>query len=160
MLMDPINEIEVNGRKTYLPAASYIHGTNSAPGSSKSLIEHAKGFLAAPYLWGGKSIWGCDCSGFVQVVYKLMGIQLPRDAYQQAELGDTIEFHTMIEEGDLAYFAKEDGRINHVGICMKDGKIIHASGEVRIDSLDQQGIFNADLNKYTHELRLIKRVLL
>jgi len=116
-------------------------------------------FLHAPYLWGGRSPFGIDCSGFTQVVFKLCGITLPRDAYQQATLGHTLNFIHESREGDLAYFENSEGRITHVGIILEKDLIIHASGCVRIDTLDHYGIFNRDEKKYTHKLRIIKRVV-
>ena len=87
-----------------------------------------------------------------------MGIYLPRDAYQQAEEGDPVEFVELAECGDLAFFDNAEGRIVHVGVILPEQRILHASGRVRIDSLDQQGIFNAEEKRYTHQLRLIKRI--
>lgn len=116
-------------------------------------------FMHSPYLWGGRSIFGIDCSGFTQIVFSLLGFQLPRDAYQQAEEGEVIDFVHNSKPGDLAFFVNENGKIIHVGILLKDGKIIHASGQVRIDSFDQEGIYNNDKRKYTHKFRVAKRML-
>lgn len=116
-------------------------------------------YLNAPYLWGGRSPFGIDCSGLTQVIFKMMGIKLPRDAYQQAELGETIDFAAQAREGDLAFFENNEGRITHVGIVLSDSRIIHASGRVRIDKLDQYGIHNKELKKYTHKLKSVKRLL-
>ena len=125
---------------------------------SKNIIRYAMLYLNTPYLWGGRSPFGIDCSGFSQIVYSLCGYKIPRDAYQQAEEGFNVEFVELTEKGDLAFFDNEDGKITHVGIVTDPGKIIHASGKVRVDSLDQQGIFDSDLGKYTHKLRIIKRL--
>lgn len=116
-------------------------------------------WINAPYLWGGRNLWGTDCSGFTQVVYKLNGLQLPRDAYQQAMQGETLSFLDETQPGDLAFFDNEEGKIVHVGILLDSRRIIHASGCVRIDKIDQQGIFNVDTGRYTHPLRLIKKVI-
>lgn len=121
--------------------------------------EYARLYLGAPYQWGGRSLMGIDCSGFVQNVYKMLGLPMKRDAYQQAEQGNIVNFFEEAVEGDLAFFDNEEGRIIHVGIILEDNKVIHAAGEVRIDSLDHQGIFNAELKKYTHKLRIIRRVI-
>ena len=112
-----------------------------------------------PYLWGGKSTFGIDCSGLTQQVYKLGGYELPRDAYQQAELGEVLSFVEEAEPGDLAFFDNADGKIIHVGIILGDYKIIHAHGKVRIDPFDSNGIFNTDSQKYSHKLRFIKKVI-
>jgi cell wall-associated NlpC family hydrolase len=101
---------------------------------------------------------GIDCSGFTQNVFAVCGKSIPRDAYQQAELGDTIDFAEEAQEGDLAFFDNEEGRIIHVGMVLKDAKIIHASGRVRIDKLDHEGIYNAETKTYSHRLRIIKRL--
>lgn len=124
----------------------------------KDIIATAQLFLNAPYLWGGKNILGIDCSGFTQIVYKLNGYKLPRDAYQQAELGHPLSFVEEAEAGDLAFFDNEEGNIVHVGIIMDDQRIIHASGMVRIDKFDHYGIFHSENKKYSHMLRVIKRI--
>ncbi len=122
----------------------------------KTIIENAMTFINAPYLWGGKSPFGIDCSGLTQTVYKLSGIKLDRDASLQAKQGDTVNFITDAKVGDLAFFDNNDGNIIHVGILLGDNKILHASGKVRVDAIDHQGIFNIDSRKYTHKLRIIK----
>lgn len=125
-------------------------------GSKDKIVDDALMYLNAPYLWGGKSPFGIDCSGFSQIVYKVNNIVIPRDAYQQAELGSSYAFVEEAEAGDLAFFDNEEGHITHVGILLGNNKIIHASGKVRIDRLDHQGIYNEELNSYTHKLRIIK----
>jgi hypothetical protein len=124
-----------------------------------NIVANAMMYLNSPYLWGGRSPFGIDCSGFTQVIYKLNGFRLPRDASQQAEIGDTLSFIEESESGDLAFFDNEEGSIIHVGIMLENNRIIHASGKIRIDKIDHQGIFNTDSNTYSHRLRLIKKVL-
>ncbi len=103
---------------------------------------------------------GMDCSGFMQVIYKHIGIALPRDAYQQVEEGETVDFNSLSQMGDLAFFRTAySDKISHVGLILEKGKIIHASERVRIDKLDHYGIFNKELNKYTHLVTGIKRIL-
>ncbi|MBK8338832.1 MAG: C40 family peptidase [Flavobacteriales bacterium] len=114
-------------------------------------------FLGAPYLWGGRTPSGVDCSGLTQMLFMLMGIYLPRDAFQQAEEGDPVELVDLAEPGDLAFFDNAEGRITHVGIVLPERRILHASGRVRIDALDQEGIFDAEQGKYSHKLRLVKQ---
>ena len=125
----------------------------------KHLINNAMIFLNAPYLWGGRTPFGIDCSGFTQIIYRLQGINIPRDAYKQAEIGTTLSFINESEEGDLAFFDNAEGKIIHVGIIMKKNYIIHASGKVRIDKIDQEGIFNIEKKKHTHKLRIIKSIV-
>jgi len=120
-------------------------------------------FLGVPYLWGGRTFMGIDCSGFTQTIFNLAGRPIPRDAYQQAERGSPISFVEEAKTGDLAFFDNTEGKITHVGIVIEDEyrakQIIHASGEVRIDALDHEGIFHRKNKKYSHHLRLIKRIL-
>ncbi len=132
----------------------------TTPGFIKKdkLVENALMYLNAPYLWGGRSPLGIDCSGFTQMVYRLQGVDLPRDAYQQAKVGTTLSFVEESEAGDLAFFDNAEGKITHVGIILEDNHIIHASGKVRIDRIDQQGIFNTEIGNHTHKLRLIKSI--
>ena len=116
-------------------------------------------YLKAPYVWGGKSIFGLDCSGLCQQLYGLVGIQLPRDAHQQIDHGRPVHFVAQAKPGDLAFFDNAEGRIVHVGMVMEEGQILHAHGEVRLDPLDHNGIYNHDRQRYSHKLRLIKRLL-
>jgi len=124
----------------------------------EDITDLSKSFLNTPYLWGGKSSFGLDCSGFTQSVFKMAGIKLLRDASQQATQGELLNFLEEAQAGDLAFFDNEEGEIIHVGILLSSNEIIHASGRVRIDQLDHQGIFNRELGKYSHQLRLIKRI--
>lgn len=144
----------VIGNKEY-----YLSGTITPGKTGIQVQEVAMSFFNTPYLWGGCTFFGVDCSGLVQVVYKILGIKMPRDASKQIEMGHTINFVEEAQPGDLAFFDDVEGNIVHVGICLGRGDIIHASGEVRIDKLDHQGIFNQDKKEYTHKLRVIKRIM-
>ncbi len=119
----------------------------------------ALSFLNTPYLWGGRSIYGIDCSAFVQLVYKVHNVKMPRDASQQAKIGKNIEFIENAKIGDLVFFDDEEMNIKHVGIIIGENQIIHASGKVRIDKIDHNGIYNEETEKYTHKLRIIKKII-
>lgn len=129
------------------------------PVASYDIPRIAQQFINAPYLWGGKSIFGIDCSGLVQLVFAIGGHWLPRNASQQVAHGKTVDFITEARAGDLAFFENATNQITHVGIVLDGGYIIHASGKVRIDSIDTQGIKSAN-GEYTHQLRVIKRLIL
>jgi len=153
------------GLRVHLTFGSYLHAVNGHnfsigaddyelivdPESTKdwTLQDLIFKFLNTPYLWGGKSLFGIDCSGFTQVVSRILGKNLPRDAYQQAEIGSSIDFKS-ITAGDLVFFENKTGKITHVGIALDGERIVHASGKVRIDSLDNRGIFDKDQQRYTH----------
>lgn len=119
--------------------------------------EYAMSFLNTPYLWGGKSIFGIDCSGFVQNVFRQLDFNLPRDAYQQAELGNLVTFEER-QPLDLAFFKNANGKIHHVGLVGPDQQILHASGQVRLDQLTAEGIFNEAAADFTHSLFEIRRL--
>ena len=123
------------------------------------IIENALKYFNAPYLWGGRSPFGIDCSGFSQILYKMAGLTIPRDAVMQAKLGENLTFVEEALPGDLAFFDNEDGAIIHVGIIWEKNKIIHSSGKVRIDNVDHFGIFNIDTGRYTHQMRLMRRLI-
>ena len=127
--------------------------------SKKALKDTAYLFLNTPYLWGGKSLLGIDCSGFTQMVYKINGIKLRRDASQQALDGQTLSFIEESEAGDLAFFDNAEGEIVHVGLLLENHHIIHATGTVRIDKIDQSGIFNLETQSHSHKLRFIKKLI-
>ena len=133
--------------------------TISGKNNRNSIVNTALLFLNSPYLWGGKTPFGIDCSGFTQMVYKINGYKLSRDAKDQANQGETLSFIEESEAGDLAFFNNDQGDIIHVGIILQNNHIIHASGKVRIDRIDHSGIYNNDLNKHTHSLRYIKKII-
>ncbi|MGB0778426.1 MAG: NlpC/P60 family protein [Flavobacteriaceae bacterium] len=148
------NVLEINQRKF-----RYDGDTITGKQDKENLITTAFMYLNSPYLWGGRTPFGIDCSGFTQMIYRLNGYQISRDAYQQATQGEVLSFIEESEPGDLAFFDNDEGRIIHVGIIMKDNYIIHAHGKVRIDRLDHSGIFNVEENKHTHKLRVIKKII-
>lgn len=154
---NPIDTTVTIGFDTYLLNEQEVSTKNTM--AIGEMITEAKSLINAPYLWGGKSVLGIDCSGFCQLLFRLSNYWLPRDASQQINDGDTIDFIQQALPGDLVFFDNETGKITHVGIISAPSKILHASGKVREDTIDQQGIFNSEQNKYTHRLRLIKRLI-
>ncbi len=138
---------------------SYTGSVFSKKLTKNDILQKAFLLLNTPYLWGGRTPFGIDCSGFTQLVYKLCGYHLLRDAKQQATQGDALSFIEESEPGDLAFFDNAEGDIIHVGIIMKDYYIIHAHGKVRIDILDHSGIYNLDTQKHSHKLRVIKKII-
>ncbi|MEC5173256.1 C40 family peptidase [Chryseobacterium nepalense] len=155
--------VMMNDGKTLLSMGSEVEFPVVASRRSHNMRESialtAKEFLNVPYLWGGKSFFAVDCSGFTQLVYKVHNIKLPRDTSQQVDVGESLTFVEESQPGDLAFFENPEGKIIHVGIMLDNQKIIHASGKVRIDTLDSTGIFNKEMNKHTHKLRVIKSIL-
>ncbi|HKG67657.1 MAG TPA: C40 family peptidase [Segetibacter sp.] len=174
-----INKVRVNDQVMQVPFGSSLpllniknffgkynvvyHGTFIKPSQNNLTEEMVKKlaftFLNSPYLWGGRSVFGVDCSGFIQLVFKFMNIRLHRDAHQQATQGSEVDFLQEIHCGDLAFFDNEAGKITHTGILLNSTTIIHASGKVRVDSIDDLGIINNDTGKRTHNLKVIKRVV-
>jgi len=127
--------------------------------SKNSIVQDAMLYLHAPYQWGGRSPFGIDCSGLVQMAYKYKMVKLLRDATQQAAQGEVVSLLAEAEPADLAFFDDPEGNITHVGLLIDRHRIIHCSGQVRIDTIDHEGIYHETLQKYTHKLRLIKRII-
>lgn len=127
--------------------------------SIESLLECGRMYLNTPYLWGGRSIWGIDCSGLMQQIFRVHGVEIPRDSGPQSQLGEAIHLIGEARAGDLAFFDNEEGKIIHVGLMIGPDRILHASGHVRIDRIDHFGIYNQQQQRYTHKLRIIRRIL-
>jgi gamma-D-glutamyl-L-lysine dipeptidyl-peptidase len=175
---DWVNEVDYNGHIMFVPMGCPLSAFKNGKAfwrknwvqfkgnvwnpeeikiTSKVIKQVAFRFLNTSYLWGGKSVFGIDCSGFAQMTYKFLNKYLPRDAWQQAEKGEVVNFLQEAVCGDLAFFDNEEGKITHVGILLNDHEIIHSSGKVRIDKIDTQGIMNLETKQRTHKLRIIKR---
>jgi hypothetical protein len=137
--------------------AGSAHSAGSIPFSESAILALTAIYLNVPYLWGGKSVFGIDCSGLSQQVFRYFGKKLPRDSGDQAKQGEDVGFLEETKAGDLAFFDNAEGTITHVGILLNNHEIIHASGKVRIDTIDQWGIINRDTKQRTHTLRIIKR---
>jgi hypothetical protein len=149
------NGIGKSGNITYQFTGNYLKRNEQQPTADRLKLFVMR-WLNAPYMWGGRTILGVDCSGFVQVNYKMMGIDLSRDAWQQAQQGKPVKKLKEVQPGDLAFFDDKD-EIVHVGILLNNEQIIHASGKVRIDIIDKKGIINGDTGKRTHRLEAIRR---
>ncbi len=147
-----------------LDSCSYLNHTLESDATppkewdKNTLVDTALLYLNSPFLEGGCTPFGIDSAGFTQMVYKVNGKALLRTIQEQATQGEALSFIEESEPGDLAFFDDTDGIINHVGIILKDNYIIHASGSVRIDRIDHTGIFNTETRKYTHSLRVIKKI--
>jgi cell wall-associated NlpC family hydrolase len=143
------------GQNTYTTSPDFSKQYISC---NEGIPDTALKFINSPYIWGGRIPSGIDCSGFTQLVYKIHGKALPRDSWKQSEAGTNVDFIDDSMPGDLVFFDNERGRITHVGMILSRGLVIHASGRVRIDSIDHQGIFKPEKKGYSHKLRLIKRI--
>ena len=173
-----VNEIDYNGHNMHVPLGSSLTSLKRGKAfwrknsiqyagkvwkplgvkiTSKMIKQVAFKFLNTSYLWGGRSVFGIDCSGYSQMVYKFLNVPLPRDARYQAEKGDTVKSLKEAVCGDLAFFDNEDGKITHVGIILNNREIIHSSGKVRLDKIDNEGIVNLETKQRTHKLKIIKR---
>lgn len=179
IVSEPVLAINKDNQNFYIPAGSEIPTTDTDSKfilgektfhlqdklntrevtGIESILNTSKQFLNAPYLWGGRTIFGFDCSGFVQIVFKINGVNFPRDTEYQAKQGAIIDNIELALPGDLLFFTNKENIISHVGIYLCENKLIHASVSVRIDSIDKKGIYNAELKEYTHELFCIKRYL-
>jgi gamma-D-glutamyl-L-lysine dipeptidyl-peptidase len=144
------------GKNSYSASGEF---SNHFISTSDSLADTSMKFINSPYIWGGRLPSGIDCSGFTQLIYKIRGIPIPRDSWQQAEAGRSIDFINEAEPGDLVFFDNDCGKISHVGMILSSGLVIHASGRVRIDAIDHQGIFKSEINGYSHKLRTIRRIV-
>ena len=139
----------IPGERLLIEGKTYYYRTGKFLIAGAAAV--AKAFLNTPYLWGGRSIWGIDCSGLVQAVGSLMDLSMPRDAHQQATVGKSCSWEHR-QPGMLAYFSNAEGKVVHVGILLNDDRIIHAYGKVRIDQLTTEGIVNANHGALTHKL--------
>ena len=139
-----------------ISSAKFLKYCYRKTNGSKSIIQTIKSFLHTPYLWGGKTKFGTDCSGLVQSIFKTINILLPRDACDQYKFGK--EINSDFKLGDLAFFGKSSKKIRHVGILIDSTKIVHAYGIVRIDKLTSKGIYNNEEKRITHILQKVKRV--
>lgn len=149
------NKVFKAGKHTYATCNEFSEHHIS---TTDSIADSALKFMNSPYIWGGRIPSGIDCSGFTQLVYKIHGKPIPRDSWQQAETGTEVSFIDEAGPGDLVFFDDEKEKISHVGMILSQGLVIHASGRVRIDSIDHQGIFKTEINDYSHHLRTIRRI--
>ena len=120
--------------------------------NQQNLLQAVRFFLNVPYLWGGKNAMGMDCSGFTQVIMSLFGKQLLRNASEQVTQGSPVSSLSEAKAGDLVFFDHKDGKISHVGIVIDSERVIHCSGRVKVEKLDETGIYNIEQGGYSHHL--------
>ncbi len=173
-----VNQVDYNGHQMWVPFGSSLTAMKNgnvfwrrntvhysgkvwnpvtAKRDAKTIKQLAFKFLNSPYLWGGKSVFGVDCSGFTQSVYKMLNIHLFRDSQQQATQGELVAFLQQAHCGDLAFFDDEEGRIIHVGMLLNANENIHSAGKVRVETIDNEGIVHAETGQRTQKLRIIRR---
>ena len=149
------DKLFVIGKNIYKTCPEF---SNKYISTNDSLTDTAMKFINSPYIWGGRVPSGIDCSGLTQLVYKIHGVSIPRNSWQQVEAGKDVDFIDNADPGDLVFFDNERNKISHVGMMISRGLVIHASGRVRIDSIDHQGIFKPEIGGYSHKLRTIRRI--
>jgi gamma-D-glutamyl-L-lysine dipeptidyl-peptidase len=148
--------LDLIGNDYFLPE-NYMYSENK--NIRFALENFGLRLLSIPYLWGGRSSFGFDCSGLCQNLFKQVGIIIPRDSGAQSSQGKVINFIEDAQTGDLAFFDNEEGDIIHVGMIINKNRVLHSSGKVKTDIIDDQGIFSVEQNRYTHHLRLIKNLI-
>ena len=147
---------EVNGTTYKIKKNTVI---NIGKSHLKKILRTAELYVNTPYLWGGKSILGIDCSGFIQNIFRINGVILPRDASQQYHIGEKIDIED-IYHGDLVFFRNENGNISHVAMYYNNGKIIHSSVDVHIDIVTEEGIYSEKQREITHRNPEVFRLMI
>lgn len=160
VIVEPYKELQLPEGITLLSVGSEISKNATDEPLTKNISDLALQFLNVPFLQGGRSFFGTDASAFVQLLFKVAGYRLPRSVAEQAEHGTVLDFLGESRSGDLAFFEDDEEQINHVGMVLDSGEVIHCYGKVRKDLLDTSGIYNQDLKKHTHKLRFVRRIKL